>query len=285
MTNIALPTVVGTSGLSSYLEAIKKFPMLQEKEEYMYARRFRDYGDVDAAHALVTSHLRLAAKIAFSFRHYGLPVADLISESNIGLMQAVKKFDPEKGFRLSTYAMWWIKAALNQYVLNSWSLVKMGTVAAQKKLFFNLSKLKSRLGIYHNNDLSVEEANKIASELNVKSKDVIEMNRRIGGDSSLNTPVSNDYGLEKQDIIADDRPNQEIALADSQEKKMRHEMLANALKTLNERERYIILQRHLKSESSTLEELGHYFGVSRERVRQLETRALRKLTAEMQVPV
>lgn len=276
--NAVVPVLKSESGLSSYLAEIKKFPILDAQEEYMLARRYADHGDVDAAHKLVTSHLRLVAKIAMGYRFYGLPVSDLISEGNIGLMRAVKKFEPERGFRLATYAMWWIKAAINEYVLASWSLVKMGTVAAQKKLFFNLRKLKARLGLYNEGDIPQPAAETIAKRLNVEMADVIDMNRRMWGtDTSLNHLTAPDSDTERQDLLADDRPSQETELAENQERRIRTEFLRRAMSELTPRERRIIEERRLTDEPRTLEEIGKEFGVSRERVRQLENRAFAKL--------
>lgn len=275
-----LPVVY--DGLSSYLQEIKKFPVLSSEDEYMYAKRYREHGDVNAAHNLVTSHLRLVAKMASAYRHYGLPVADLISEGSIGLMQAVKKFDPDNGNRLSTYATWWIKASLNEYVLKSWSLVKMGTVAAQKRLFFNLRKLKARLGIYENVELDVDSVKKIASTLSVTEKEVLEMNRRMSGDASLNVQVGEEGAMEHQDMLMDDSDNQEQMLGDAQEATHRNVMLENAMKAvLNEREQDIIRKRRLSSPSLTLEALGEEYKVSKERIRQIENRAFEKLQEAM----
>ncbi|MCP4393835.1 MAG: RNA polymerase sigma factor RpoH [Alphaproteobacteria bacterium] len=271
-----LPVVY--DGLSSYLREIKKFPMLSSEEEYMYAKSFNEHGDIKAAHKLVTSHLRLVAKMAVAYRHYGLPIADLISEGTIGLMQAVKKFNPDNGNRLSTYATWWIKAALNEYVLKSWSLVKMGTVAAQKRLFFNLRKIKAKLGLYDNVELDVDSVKKIASSLDVSEKEVMEMNRRMNGDASLNVRVGEEGAMEHQDLLVDDRGNQGVLLEDTQEANYRNQMLENAMKeVLNEREQDIIRKRRLTSPSLTLEALGQEYKVSKERIRQIENRAFEKL--------
>jgi len=277
-----MPVLAGDGGLSAYLTEIKKFPILEPEEEYRLAQRFHQQGDVEAAHRLVTSHLRLVAKIAMGYRYYGLPVADLISEGNVGLMRAVKKFEPEKGFRLSTYAMWWIKASINEYVLASWSLVKMGTVAAQKKLFFNLRRMKAKLGHYDDGDLSPEATRSIAKGLQVSESEVVDMNRRLSArDSSLSTPVSEDSEMTRMDILVDEGPNQEARLGDRQELTLGRRLLRDALARLNERERDIIHQRQLAEEPVTLEELGERYGVSRERVRQIEARALDKLKTAM----
>ena len=273
-----LPAVSGRDGLRAYLNAIRQFPVLSAEEEYMLTMRFRQHGDLQAAKQLISSHLRLAAKIAFSYRYYGLPLEDLVSEANIGLMQAVKKFEPEKGTRLSTYAIWWIKAAINEFILKSWSLVRIGTVAAQKKLFYNLRRIKAKLGFYDDADLQDDAVKQIAKELDVPEADVVEMNQRLSGDVSLNTPVYDDGYAEKQDFLrAND--NIEDELAEKQEKNERLVLLSKALLSLNERERLIIEARRLKEEPETLESLGERLGISRERVRQIETRAFEKMTA------
>jgi RNA polymerase sigma-32 factor len=273
-----LPAVSDEGGLSRYLTEIKRFPMLTVEEEYSLATRLRDEGDREAAHKMVTSHLRLVAKIAMGYRHYGLPVADLVAEGNLGLMKAVKKFEPERGFRLATYAMWWIKASINEYILNSWSLVKVGTVAAQKKLFFNLRRLKAKLGVYEEGDLSPEIVTKIATELKVSENDVIMMNRRLAGpDASLNVPVGEDQSMDRVDLLVDDGSNQEDLYAAHEETNLGNQLLKDALETLSERERHIITARRLSSDPVTLEELGGEYGVSRERVRQIENRAFEKL--------
>jgi RNA polymerase sigma-32 factor len=260
------------------MAAIKKFPVLDPQEEYMLARRFTDHGDVEAAHKLVTSHLRLVAKIAMGYRFYGLPVSDLISEGNVGLMRAVKKFEPERGFRLATYAMWWIKAAINEYVLNSWSLVKVGTVAAQKKLFFNLRKLKARMGLYEEGDIPAEAAKKIAQRLDVTTTEVIEMNRRLSrSDASLNQFVGEDGDTERQDLLVDDKPDQETVLAEREDRVLGSRLLRDAMAGLTPRERHIIEERRLADNPRTLEEIGEEYGISRERVRQIENRAFAKL--------
>jgi len=272
-----LPVVDG--GLAKYLAEIRTFPLLSAEEEYMLARRLVEHEDKDAAHRLVTSHLRLVAKIAFGYRHYGLPLSELISEGNIGLMRAVKKFDPERGFRLATYAMWWIKAALNEFVLNSWSLVKIGTLAAQKKLFFNLRRIKSRLRLLEAGDLPPEQIKAIARELKVEESDVVMMNRRMAGrDASLNVPIGEGF-TEMQDLLPDTADNQEAALAKGEEIKIGRRLIAGALGQLNEREREIFVERRLTDEPPTLEELGVRYGVSRERIRQIEAKAFEKVQA------
>ena len=273
-----VPVLASESGLSAYMAAIKKFPLLEPEEEYMLAHRFADHGDTEAAHKLVTSHLRLVAKIAMGYRFYGLPVSALISEGNVGLMRAVKKFEPDRGFRLATYAMWWIKAAINEYVLNSWSLVKIGTVAAQKKLFFNLRKLKAKLGVYGEGDIPPEAAKTIAERLDVTTKEVIDMNRRLSrSDSSLNQMVVEDGDTERQDLLVDDKPSQESALIEKQDRVLGASLLRQALATLTDRERRIIEERRLAENPRTLEEIGADYGISRERVRQIENRAFAKL--------
>lgn len=272
-----LPILVDDNSLFSYLEKIKKFPVLTEEEEHSLLVAFKNNGDVNAAHTLVTSHLRLAAKIAFGYRKYGLPMSDIISEANIGLMQAVKKFDLTKEVRLSTYAIWWIKAQINDFILKSWSLVKIGTVAAQKKLFYNLNRIKNRLGIYENKELSPEVVHQIATELDVEKSEVIEMNRRLAGDKSLNVVVGDDSENEKIDFLVDDRTNQEERVELLQEKENRQKLLKNAIDKLNKREQYIIINRRLMENPSTLEAIGAKFDISRERVRQIEKRALEKL--------
>jgi RNA polymerase sigma-32 factor len=273
-----VPVLASESGLSAYMAAIKKFPLLEPEEEYMLAHRFADHGDTEAAHRLVTSHLRLVAKIAMGYRFYGLPVSDLISEGNVGLMRAVKKFEPDRGFRLATYAMWWIKAAINEYVLNSWSLVKVGTVAAQKKLFFNLRKLKAKLGLYEEGDLPMEAAQNIAKRLDVTTQEVMDMNRRLSrSDASLNQVVAEDGDTERQDLLVDDKPSQETVLMEKQDRVMGASLLREALTTLTERERRIIEERRLVDNPRTLEEIGAEYGISRERVRQIENRAFAKL--------
>ena len=270
-----LPVV--DSGLSAYLREIRALPMLTLDEEQDLAKRWVDHQDTQAAHRLVTSHLRLVAKIALGYRHYGLPVADLISEGNLGLMRAVKKFDPERGVRLATYALWWIKASLNEYVLNSWSMVRMGTLSAQKKLFFNLRRIKAKLSIMDAGDMSPANVQAIATELDVPKDDVIAMNRRmIARDTSLNVPVG-ENGIEIQNLIVDSKPNQETALAQSEELGLGNTLIAQALDQLDERERDIFVQRRLSDAPPTLEELGAQFGVSRERIRQIEAKAFAKV--------
>jgi RNA polymerase sigma-32 factor len=270
----SLPAVPPDAGLSRYFQEIWKFPILEADEEYMLAERFRQHGDTEAAHRLVTSHLRLVAKIAMKYRGYGLPVSDLISEGNIGLMKAVKKFEPERGFRLSTYAMWWIKAAITEYVLKSWSMVKMGTMATQKKLFFSLRSMKSRLNIMDSGELSPEEAEVLSEAYDVSEDDIIAMNRRLSSrDSSLNAPMGDEDGSTFLDSLVDDTPTVEARLADLEEASFRGDLLARAVADLPERERHIFTERRLRDEPMTLEDLGTVYGISRERVRQLEVRA------------
>jgi len=273
-----LPILTAESGLTRYLEEIRRFPMLEPQDEYMLAKRGRKHGDREAAHKLVTSHLRLVAKIAMGYRGYGLPISEVISEGNVGLMQAVKRFEPEKGFRLATYAMWWIKAAIQEYILRSWSLVKMGTTANQKKLFFNLRKAKSKISALEEGDLKPDQVKLIARRLGVTEQDVIDMNRRLGGDVSLNAPIreEGDSG-EWQDWLVDDASNQETRLAESEEADNRKQALGEALTVLNDRERRIFEARRLADDPITLEELASEFGVSRERVRQIEVRAFEKV--------
>jgi RNA polymerase sigma-32 factor len=274
----ALPSLTAETGLSRYLEEIRRFPMLEPQEEYMLAKSWREHGDRDAAHRLVTSHLRLVAKIAMGYRGYGLPISEVISEGNVGLMQAVKRFEPEKGFRLATYAMWWIKAAIQEYILRSWSLVKMGTTANQKKLFFNLRKAKSKISALEDGDMRPDQVATIAKRLGVGEQDVIDMNRRLGGDVSLNAPIRNDGDTgEWQDWLVDDRDNQESTLTESEELGNRRRALSDALTVLNDRERRIFEARRLAEDPVTLEELADEFGVSRERVRQIEVRAFEKV--------
>ncbi len=273
-----IPVLNAESGLSRYLEEIRRFPMLEPQEEYMLAKRWREHGDRDAAHRLVTSHLRLVAKIAMGYRGYGLPISEVVSEGNVGLMQAVKRFEPEKGFRLATYAMWWIKAAIQEYILRSWSLVKMGTTANQKKLFFNLRKAKSKISALDEGDLRPDQVQLIARRLGVTEQDVIDMNRRLGGDASLNAAIRDDgESAEWQDWLVDESPSQESILSDSEESDNRHKALISALDVLNERERRIFEARRLADEPITLEDLAGEFGVSRERVRQIEVRAFEKV--------
>jgi RNA polymerase sigma-32 factor len=273
-----LPILTAESGLTRYLEEIRRFPMLEPQDEYMLAKRWREHGDRDAAHRLVTSHLRLVAKIAMGYRGYGLPISEVISEGNVGLMQAVKRFEPEKGFRLATYAMWWIKAAIQEYILRSWSLVKMGTTANQKKLFFNLRKAKSKISALEEGDLRPDQVKLIAKRLGVTEQDVVDMNRRLGGDVSLNAPIreEGDSG-EWQDWLVDDVSDQETRLAESEEADNRKQALGEALNVLNDRERRIFEARRLADDPITLEELAAEFGVSRERVRQIEVRAFEKV--------
>ena len=281
-TTLTLPVVPPDSGLQTYLREIWKFPILAPKEEYMLACRYRDSGDVVAAHKLVTSHLRLVAKIAMGFRGYGLPVADLMSEGNIGLMKAVKKFEPERGFRLSTYAIWWIRAAITEYILKSWSMVKMGTVSAQKKLFFSLRGIKNKLKVADNVDLSPDQAKRLARELNVPEDDLVAMNRRLmARDVSLSAPIGDEDGMQFQDTLVDDRASPEAEYAANEEYGQRKKALHAALAKLPRREREILTERCLKENPATLEDLGRVYGVSRERVRQLEVRALGKLKKEM----
>ena len=278
MTNSRIPVLASENGLATYMAAIKKFPVLEAGEEYMLAKRFAEHQDAEAAHKLVTSHLRLVAKIAMGYRFYGLPVSDLISEGNVGLMRAVKKFEPDRGFRLATYAMWWIKAAINEYVLNSWSLVKVGTVAAQKKLFFNLRKLKAKLGLYEEGDIPHEAAQTIAKRLDVTTDDVIQMNRRLSrSDASLNAFVVEDGDVERQDLLVDETPDQETVLGDRETRILGNKLLKDALADLTPRERRIIEERRLADSPRTLEEIGAEYGISRERVRQIENRAFAKL--------
>jgi RNA polymerase sigma-32 factor len=283
MASQSLPSVGAHGGLTRYLEEIRQFPMLEPQQEYMLAKSWREHGDRDAAHKLVTSHLRLVARIAMGYRGYGLPIGEVVSEGNVGLMQAVKRFDPDKGFRLATYAMWWIRAAIQEYILRSWSLVKMGTTAAQKKLFFNLRKIKGQLKALDEGDLRPDQVKRIATQLGVTEEDVVSMNRRLAGDSSLNAPVRNDSESgEWQDWLVDDTMDQETALAESDEAQRRRGMLNNALKGLNERERRVFEARRLAEDPLTLEELSAEFGVSRERIRQIEVRAFEKVQKAVQ---
>ena len=266
------------SSLSRYLEEIRRFPMLEPEEEFVLAKNWQEHGDVEAAHRLVTSHLRLVAKIAMGYRGYGLPLNEIISEGNVGLMQAVKRFDPDRGFRLATYAMWWIRAAIQEYILHSWSLVKMGTTAAQKKLFFNLRKLKGQMQAIDEGDLRPETVKAIAERLDVTENDVVEMNRRLeGADHSLNVPLRSDSETQWQDWLVDDAASQESTVADADEFDHRMSLLHRAMAVLNERERHILSERRLKDEPTTLEELSAQYGISRERVRQIEVRAFEKL--------
>jgi RNA polymerase sigma-32 factor len=273
-----LPALKAESGLSHYLEEIRRFPMLEPQEEYMLARSWREHGDREAAHKLVTSHLRLVAKIAMGYRGYGLPISEVVSEGNVGLMQAVKRFEPEKGFRLATYAMWWIKAAIQEYILRSWSLVKMGTTANQKKLFFNLRKAKSKISALDEGDLRPDQVKVIAKRLGVNEQDVVDMNRRLGGDASLNAPIREDGDSgEWQDWLVDESPDQETTLAAHDEFDNRRKVLSDALRVLNGRERRIFEGRRLAEDLITLAELAGEFGVSSERVRQIEARAFEKV--------
>ena len=279
--SLALMTPEG--GLSRYLSEIRKFPMLARDQEFMLAKRWQEHEDTEAAHQMVTSHLRLVAKIAMGYRGYGLPIGEVISEGNVGLMQAVKKFDPDRGFRLATYAMWWIRASIQEYILRSWSLVKMGTTAAQKKLFFNLRKAKSEIEALQEGDLRPDQVSQIATKLGVLDEEVISMNRRLaGGDASLNSPMRADSESEWQDWLVDDKtPSQETVIADSQEKSLRMGLLEVAMTELNDRERHILTERRLKDEPTTLEQLAGQYGVSRERIRQIEVRAFEKIQKNM----
>jgi RNA polymerase sigma-32 factor len=278
MATAHVPSISSESNLARYLQEIRKFPMLAPEEEYMLAKRWKEHEDPDAAERLVTSHLRLVAKIAMGYRGYGLPLSELISEGNVGMMQAVKRFDPERGFRLATYAMWWIRAAIQEYILHSWSLVKMGTTAAQKKLFFNLRKLKGQLQAIEEGDLSPENVKKIATELDVPEADVVSMNRRLASpDHSLNAPLRSDSEGEWQDWLVDEGESQEASLGERQELGLRRDLLVKAMGHLNERERDILTHRRLREEPTTLEDLSQKYGISRERVRQIEVRAFEKL--------
>jgi RNA polymerase sigma-32 factor len=282
----AVINVAPEGNLSRYLQEIRKFPMLTPEEELDLSRRWRDHEDLEAAHKLVTSHLRLVAKIAMGYRGYGLPVGELISEGNVGMMQAVKRFDPERGFRLATYAMWWIRAAIQEYILHSWSLVKMGTTAAQKKLFFNLRRLKGQMQAIEDGDLKPEHLSKIATTLGVPEQDVVSMNRRLAApDHSLNAPVRADSEGEWQDWLVDDSESQETELGDREELTGRRALLATALKTLNPRERHILQERRLKDNPTTLEDLSQQYNISRERVRQIEVRGFEKLQKAMKAQI
>jgi len=273
-----LPTLQSDSGLSRYLQEIRKFPMLEANEEFMLAKRWREHKDPEAAHRLVTSHLRLVAKIAMGYRGYGLPINELIAEGNVGMMQAVKRFDPDRGFRLATYAMWWIRAAIQEYILHSWSLVKIGTTAAQKKLFFNLRRVKGQIKAIEEGDLSPEQVKTISDRLAVPEEDVVTMNRRLAApDNSLNAPVRTEGEGEWQDWLVDDSPTQETRLAENEELSARQKLLGKALDGLNDRERHILIERRLKDEPATLEDLSKEYDISRERVRQIEVRAFEKL--------
>ena len=281
----ALPIIAGESGLARYLAEIKRFPMLEPQQEYMLAKRWREHDDRDAAHKLVTSHLRLVAKIAMGYRGYGLPIGEVISEGNVGLMQAVRRFEPDKGFKLATYAMWWIRASIQEYILRSWSLVKMGTTASQKKLFFNLRKAKSRISALDEGDLRDDQVEIIATRLGVAKQEVIDMNRRLGGDASLNAPLREEGEGEWQDWLVDDSASQENLLAEREESDARMGALRSALTVLNPRERRIFEARRLADDPITLEELSTEFGVSRERVRQIEVRAFEKVQAAVKAGV
>jgi RNA polymerase sigma-32 factor len=278
-----IPALGGDASLNRYLAEIRKFPILKPEQEYMLAKRYAEHQDPEAAAQLVTSHLRLVAKIAMGYRGYGLPVSELISEGNIGLMQGVKKFEPDRGFRLATYAMWWIRASIQEFILRSWSLVKMGTTAAQKKLFFNLRRMKNNLEAFEDGDLRPEDVEKIATHLGVSENDVVSMNRRMamGGDTSLNVPMREDGDGQWQDWLSDEGPLQDERVAEAQESDVRHEMLEEAMADLNEREKHILAERRLAEEPKTLEELSQVYGVSRERVRQIEVRAFEKLQKAM----
>ncbi|MCA3613576.1 MAG: RNA polymerase sigma factor RpoH [Methylobacterium sp.] len=277
MSNVALPVLSGEDGLSRYITEVRRFPVLKPEEEFMLAKRHQEHEDPRAAHRLVTSHLRLVVKVAMSYRGYGLPMSDVVSEGNIGLMQAVKRFDPDKGFRLATYAIWWIKASIQEYILRSWSLVKMGTTANQKKLFFNLRKAKSKLSALGEGDLRPDQVKLIAKRLGVEEHEVVEMNRRLGGDSSLNVSMKEDSTSEWQDMLVDESDNQETLVTRSEENNNRHLALGQAISTLNARERRIFEARRLLDEPLTLEALSEEFGISRERVRQIEARAFEKV--------
>ena len=281
---LTVPALGGEASLNRYLSEIRKFPILTAEQEYMLAKRYHEHGDPEAAAQLVTSHLRLVAKIAMGYRGYGLPVSELISEGNIGLMQGVKKFDAERGFRLATYAMWWIKASIQEFILRSWSLVKMGTTASQKKLFFNLRRMKKNLEAFEDTDLHPDDVRKIATDLGVPEADVVSMNRRMmmGGDASLNVSLREDGEGTWQDWLKDDRPLQDETVADAEETQMRHALLVEAMDSLNERERHILTDRRLIDDPRTLEELSQVYHVSRERVRQIEVRAFEKLQAAIQ---
>ena len=278
-----IPALGGEASLNRYLAEIRKFPILAPEQEYMLAKRFQEHGDPEAAAQLVTSHLRLVAKIAMGYRGYGLPVSELISEGNIGLMQGVKKFEPDRGFRLATYAMWWIRASIQEFILRSWSLVKMGTTAAQKKLFFNLRRMKAKLDAFEDGDLKPEDLAKIAKDLGVTEEEVTSMNRRMamGGDTSLNVPMREDGESQWQDWLQDDSALQDEVVAEAQEADVRHSMLVEAMDELNEREKHILTERRLTDDPKTLEELSQVYGVSRERVRQIEVRAFEKLQKAM----
>ena len=281
---VSIPASGGEAGLNRYLSEIKKFPILAPEEEYMLAKRWREHGDTDAAAKLVNSHLRLVAKIAMGYRGYGLPVSELISEGNIGLMQGVKKFEPDRGFRLATYAMWWIRASIQEFILRSWSLVKMGTTAAQKKLFFNLRRMKNQIDAFEEGDLKPQDVAKIARDLGVTEDEVVSMNRRMGmgGDTSLNAPLRDTEGEGQwQDFLVDSGPLQDETIAEDEESRVRHDLLMDALESLNDREKHILMERRLSDEPKTLEELSQVYDVSRERIRQIEVRAFEKLQAAL----
>ena len=273
----ALPSVSSEGGLGRYLQEIRQFPMLQPDEEFMLAKRWKEHGDREAAHKLVTSHLRLVAKIAMGYRGYGLPISEVVSEGNVGLMQAVKRFEPDKGFRLATYAMWWIKASIQEFILRSWSLVKMGTTASQKKLFFNLRKVKGQIQALEEGDLRPDQVKEIAHRLGVPEEDVVSMNRRLSGDASLNAPVRAESEGEWQDWLVDDADTQEDVLVENEEKRMRLDLLSEAMEKLTDRERRVFEARRMQEEPATLEDLSQEFGVSRERIRQIEVRAFEKV--------
>ena len=281
---LSIPASGGEAGLNRYLSEIKKFPILAPEQEFMLAKRWREHGDTDAAAQLVNSHLRLVAKIAMGYRGYGLPVSELISEGNIGLMQGVKKFEPDRGFRLATYAMWWIRASIQEFILRSWSLVKMGTTAAQKKLFFNLRRMKNQLDAFEDGDLKPADLTKIATDLGVTEAEVVSMNRRMamGGDTSLNAPLRDTDGEGQwQDFLVDNGPLQDEIVADEEERQVRHDLLNQAMESLNDREKNILVERRLSEEPKTLEDLSQVYGVSRERIRQIEVRAFEKLQAAL----
>ena len=282
---ISIPASGGEAGLNRYLAEIKKFPILAPEEEYMLAKRWREHNDTEAAAKLVNSHLRLVAKIAMGYRGYGLPVSELISEGNIGLMQGVKKFEPDRGFRLATYAMWWIRASIQEFILRSWSLVKMGTTAAQKKLFFNLRRMKNQIDAFEEGDLKPEAVKKIATDLGVTEEEVVSMNRRMGmgGDTSLNAPLRNSEDGEGQwqDFLVSEAPLQDEVLGEEEERQVRRELLGQAMESLNDREKHILVERRLSEEPKTLEDLSQVYGVSRERIRQIEVRAFEKLQAAL----
>jgi RNA polymerase sigma-32 factor len=273
----SLPSVSSEGGLARYLQEIRQFPMLQPDEEFMLAKRWKEHGDREAAHKLVTSHLRLVAKIAMGYRGYGLPISEVVSEGNVGLMQAVKRFEPDKGFRLATYAMWWIKASIQEFILRSWSLVKMGTTASQKKLFFNLRKVKGQIQALEEGDLRPDQVKEIARRLGVPEEDVVSMNRRLSGDASLNAPVRAESEGEWQDWLVDDTDTQEDMLVESEEKRLRLDLLNDAMEKLTDRERRVFAARRMQEDPATLEDLSQEFGVSRERIRQIEVRAFEKV--------